>query len=368
MSTGLERTLPRNAYVSDDWFARERDRIFFAEWFCVGRADRIVASGDYDVVDVGGESILIVRGKDGALRAFFNVCRHRGSQLVPTSGQAHGSFGGAIRCPYHSWTYDLDGCLRTAPYLEDGAHVSKADLPLHAIELDTWGGFVFVRVAGPPGAEAILLDQLGPVPVRLARYDIAGLRSARRIDYDVAANWKALLENYNECYHCGPVHPELCSLVPSFKQAGGANLDWERGIPHRAGAYTFTKTGTTTRAALPGLDEDERTRHKGELVYPNLMLSMSADHVAAFYVWPRGPARTSITCDFLFHPSEIERPDFDPSDAVDFWDVVNRQDWRICESVQRGMTSRVFDRGFYAPMEDASLDIRRYIAARLGES
>jgi Rieske 2Fe-2S family protein len=367
MSGGLERTLPRAAYVSDEWFSRERDRIFFAEWFCVGRAERVAKAGDYLVADVAGESVLIVRGKDQRLRAFFNVCRHRGSQLVPTTGQAHGSFGGSIRCPYHSWTYDLDGSLRTAPYLDDGDDLSKSDLPLHKIDLDMWGGFVFVRIAAQrPGTT--LAEQLGPVPERLERYNLADLRSAKRIEYDVAANWKALLENYNECYHCGPVHPELCSLVPAFKMGGGADLDWERGIPHRPGAYTFTRTGTTTRAALPELDEDERTRHKGELVYPNLLLSLSADHVAAFYVSPHAPARTTIVCDFLFHPAEIAVADFDPSDAVDFWDVVNRQDWRICESVQRGMTSRVFDRGFYAPMEDASLDIRRYIAKRLGES
>jgi len=367
MAGGLERTLPRAAYVSDEWFSRERDRIFFAEWFCVGRAERVANVGDYLVVDVAGESVLIVRGKDEKLRAFFNVCRHRGSQLVPTTGQAYGCFGGAIRCPYHSWTYALDGSLRTAPFLEEGDDLSKGDLPLHDIDLDTWGGFVFVRIS-EERPEATLAEQLGPVPERLARYNLADLRSAKSIEYDVAANWKALLENYNECYHCGPVHPELCSLVPAFKMAGGASLDWERGIPHRPGAYTFTRTGTTTRAALPNLDEDERTRHKGELVYPNLLLSLSADHVAAFYVSPRAPARTRIVCDFLFHPSEIARADFDPSDAVDFWDVVNRQDWHICESVQRGMTSRVFDRGFYAPMEDARLDIRRYIAKRLGES
>jgi len=311
--------------------------------------------------------VLIVRGKDDKLRAFFNVCRHRGSQLVPTSGNAHGSFAGAIRCPYHAWTYDLDGRLRTAPFLEEGADITKAELPLHAVDLDTWGGFVFVRLSRDP-TSTTLVQQLGAVPERLTRYDLASLRAAHRIEYDVAANWKTLLENYNECYHCGPVHPELSSLVPAFKQAGGANLDWERGIPHRPGAYTFTRTGTTARAPLPGLDDDERTRHKGELVYPNLPLSLAADHVAVFTVWPHAPAHTTVWCDFLFHPSEIEKTGFDPSDAVEFWDVVNRQDWRICESVQRGMTSRVFDRGFYAPMEDASLDIRRYIAKRMGEA
>ena len=172
-----------------------------------------------------------------------------------------------------------------------------------------------------------------------------------------------MLENYNECYHCAGVHPELCRLVPAFKQGGGAELDWERGIPHREGAWTFTATGTTERAPFSGLDDDERTRHKGELIYPNFMLSLSAEHVAAFALFPRGPAKTTIVCDFLFDPAEMAKPGFDPSDVVDFWDLVNRQDWRICESVQAGMRSQAFRYGYYAPMEDASLDIRRYIAS-----
>jgi len=153
---------------------------------------------------------------------------------------------------------------------------------------------------------------------------------------------------------------------PAFKSAGGAGLDWEQGIPQREGTTTFTRSGTTTRAPLPGLTEDDRSRHRGELIYPNFMLSLSSDHVAAFTLWPQGPERTIIACDFLFHPDEMVKPDFDPSDAVEFWDLVNRQDWGICENVHRGMRSRVFEQGYYAPMEDQSLDIRRYVSERLG--
>jgi Rieske 2Fe-2S family protein len=230
--------------------------------------------------------------------------------------------------------------------------------------VDEWGGFVFLHLNG--GRTGTLAEQLGRVPERLQRYPLARLRTARSITYDVAANWKVLLENYNECYHCAGVHPELCRVVPAFKQSGGANLDWERGIPHREGAFTFTFSGTSVRAPFVTLNDDERVRHNGELIYPNFMLSLSAEHVAAFCLWPRGPQRTEIVCDFLFDPDEMEKPEFDPSDAVEFWDLVNRQDWAICESVQSGMQSRAFRYGYYAPMEDASLDIRQYIAERLG--
>jgi Rieske 2Fe-2S family protein len=375
----LESTLPGSSYLSEEFFALERERVLFSEWACVGREETIPASGDYLHVDLAGERLLVVRTREGNVRAFHNVCRHRGSRLVidppPDAGEgvppcAAGRFKGAIVCPYHSWTYGLAGELRAAPFLSESEGLRKEQLPLFAVDVEIWGGFVFVNLSrdvGTPPARS-LAEQLDEVPDRLRRYPLAELRAARRISYDVAANWKCIVENFNECYHCGPVHPELCEIVPAFRDAGGGALDWENGVPHREGATTFTFSGTTDRAPFPGLDEDEKQRHKGELVYPNLMLSMSPDHVAAFTLWPVAPGRTRIDCDFLFHPVEIAKPAFDPSDAVEFWDVVNRQDWRICESVQSGMSSRVFEAGYYAPMEDWSLDIRRYIGEQVGES
>ncbi len=365
--TGLERTLHRDYYLSDQLFALERERIFYREWFCAAREEEIPEPGDYLVRDVAGESVLVVRTKDGGLAAHYNVCRHRGSRLVSECGR--GSFSSGIRCPYHSWTYTLEGALRTAPFLDENDGLGKGDLSLHPVGVASWGGFIFLHLT-PADAQArgqTLQAQLGGVPERLRRYPLSELRVAKRVEYEIAANWKVMLENYNECYHCGSVHPELCRLVPAFKQRGGADLDWEKGIPHREGAWTFTGSGTTSRAPFEGLSEDERVRHKGELVYPNLLLSLSAEHVAAFTIWPHAPARTTVSCDFLFHPSEMAKPEFDPSDAVEFWDLVNHQDWTICESVQRGMTSRVFQTGYYAPMESWSLDIRRYVGERLGD-
>jgi Rieske 2Fe-2S family protein len=206
------------------------------------------------------------------------------------------------------------------------------------------------------------------IPERLTRYPLAELRIGHTIEYQVGANWKVLCENYNECYHCGGVHPELCALVPAFRERGGAGLDWLRGIPHRAGAYTFTSTGTTRRRPFPTLNDDERVRHKGELLYPNLFISLACDHVAVFILRPRDATRTSITCHFLFEPFELAKSDFDHRDASEFWDLVNRQDWVICESVQAGISSRVHQHGYYAPMEDFNLDIRRYVLERLGDA
>jgi Rieske 2Fe-2S family protein len=362
----MEKTLPREAYVGMDWFERERARIFESQWFAVGRLEELPSSGDHIVCDLAGESVIVTRQRGGGLSAYVNLCRHRGSRLTNVVGKPSqpeigpsGTFKGSIQCPYHAWTYSFDGRLRAAPFLDEGDGLSKENLPLHEVAVETWGGFIWIHFR-PDGA-APLADILEDSGGCHANYPFTDLRAASRIVYRVAANWKAIVENFNECYHCGPVHPELVELVPAFRQRGVADLDWDQGIPHREGAWTFTATGTSNRKPFPGLSEEEKTRHKGAIIYPNLMLSMSADHIAAFTLFPHGPAETSIVCDFLFHVDEVERDDFDPADAVSFWDVVNRQDWAICESVQLGMSSSRFDTGFYAPMEDYSMDIRRYL-------
>ena len=275
-----------------------------------------------------------------------------------------------IRCPYHQWTYGLDGELLSAPFLPESEHFQKGHFSLYPVGLETWGGFFFVNLS--PEQEVIkerpLLSQLGHIPGLLSRYPLGELRTAKQITYDVAANWKVIMENYNECYHCGPVHPELCEIVPDFKRAGGAHLDWVSGIPHRPGAYTFTSTGTTERQPFSSLNEEEKVRHMGELIYPNMLLSLSCDHVVAFLLSPQGPTRTCIACNFLFHLNEIQKASFDPSDAVDFWDRINRQVWAICERVQAGLKSRAHQFGYYAPMENPSADIRRYVGPQLGQA
>lgn len=359
----MEATLHRDLYIEPSWFAKEREKVFFDQWTCVGREDDLAAAGSYEAVDLAGESIILVRGGDWKLRAFYNVCRHRGCQLVDSTNpeQKRGQFLSNIRCPYHSWTYRLDGTLHHAPYLE----VEKSGYALHEIKLDCWGGFVFLKIGSD---SATLPEQLGPIPERTSRYPLDELVVGCKLDYQVAANWKAILENYNECYHCAGIHPELCKIVPEFRKNGSAHLDWDAGIPQKPGTNTYTHSGTSKRPPFPRLNDAEKERHFGELAYPNLMLSLSMDHVAAFIVWPVGPEMTHIDCRLLFHPETRNQPDFDPSDAADFWHLVNQQDWTICERVQRGMHSRPFTQGLYAPMEDLSLDIRTYITSRLGDN
>ena len=362
-ASDMKPALAPRFYRDQELFELERQRIFNTQWFCVGRAEQIANRGDYLHASVAGESVIIVRVRADALRAFYNVCRHRGSRLIDAAA-CSGHFDGAIVCPYHAWSYNLDGGLRGAPFVRFDEGCPKENFSLVPVQLEEWGGFIFLNLGESPAPS--LLEQVGAVVERLSRYPLHDLRRGAQLVYDVRANWKIIMENYNECYHCGPVHPELCALVPAFRQAGGAGLEWNDGVPHRPGAWTFTASGTSTRAPFSGLSEREKTHHKGEVVYPNLMLSMAAEHVAAFTLWPMEPGLTRITCDFLFHPSEINKPGFDPADVVEFWDVVNRQDWKICESVHDGIGSRGFRGAFYSPMEDPSLDIRRYLEKHLG--
>ncbi len=368
----MKAALASQFYLSPEIFALESRHIFHGQWFCAGRLDQIPDKGDCLVVEVAGESVIVLRGRDESVRAFYNVCRHRGSRLIRTSplpdvaepaARRSSRIGAAVVCPYHAWSYNTDGTLRAAPFVQFDAACPKENFSLVPVALETWGGFIFLNLGEKPSP---LAGQAEKATRMLGRYPFADMRRGAQIVYDVRANWKVILENYNECYHCGPVHPELCALVPAFRDKGGAGLEWEDGIPHRAGAWTFTASGTSTRAPFPGLSETERTHHKGEVIYPNLLLSAAAEHVAAFTLWPKAPDFTRIACEFLFHESEVAKPDFDPTDVVEFWDVVNRQDWHVCEGVQLGMQSRGFRGGFYAPMEDPSLDIRRYLARHLG--
>ncbi len=368
----MERSLPSNLYQNATVFAGEKSHILCTEWFCAGRIEDVPKPGDYVVLDVASESVIIVYTKAGDIRAHYNVCRHRGARLCDRDNDARwglqmsgGVSGNLIRCPYHNWTYSLEGALIATPKIDDVVPMNKTDFGLYPVGVETWGGFLFVNLT--PATAPDFMASLDEAPRRLGNYPLADLRIARSISYDVHANWKLILENYNECYHCPGVHPELCDLVPEFRNNGGMHPDWEAGIPHRNGATTYTKSGTSNRQFFPGLTDDEKIRHKGELIYPNLMLSVSSDHAAAFILWPEAVNRTRIDCHFLFHKAEILRSDFDPADAVDFWDMVNRQDWAVCERVQRGLSARVHEYGYYSPMEDGSLDIRRYVTKRMPE-
>ena len=350
------RALPRDAYTSTDVFAAEQERIFAAYWNCAGRASCLAQPGDYIVRSIAGESIIIVRGKDGAVRAFFNVCRHRGTRLC---SEASGHVAQVIQCPYHAWTYSTEGALVGAPHMHEVAGFDAAAYPLHAAALAEHEGFLFVNLAPAPPP---LAAWFAPLADRLRRFELEGLEIGHRAEYEVRANWKLVFENYSECLHCPVIHPELSSRLP---YQSGTN-DLVEG-PFLGGymviADPHESATTTGRSCAPlisaNLGEHDRRRAYYYAVMPNLLLSIHPDYVNYYLLTPLAPDRTRIDSEWLFRTPGPGTGDpgsggFHPSDAITFWDLVNQQDWRIIEQGQEGIGSRRYVPGPYSPRESIS--------------
>jgi Rieske 2Fe-2S family protein len=352
----LAAGLPATWYHDPAHYARELEAFWYERWLAVAREEELPAAGHYRAVEVGTQSIFVVRGEDRRLRAFHNTCRHRGSILCTA---AQGSFArNRIVCPYHAWTYDLGGRLIATPRRMPTPDFDPAKLALYEVAVGTWGGFVFVHLGGrkaPPLAET-----LGELPERFARYGFGGLRIGKRIVADVQANWKFLAENFSECFHCPPVHPELCRIVTAYRDAGawGLRRDARGGaVPeatpeYQAGARTLTLDGTATIAPFRGLNEAElRTLYVPAMLPPNLFLNVQPDYVNAHLMFPTGPASVRIVYDWLFEPEAMATPGFDLDHYVALWDITNKQDARNCEWQQRGTRSREFRHGHFVPQE-----------------
>jgi Rieske 2Fe-2S family protein len=354
----LEPALPARYYRDPQVLDAEWERIFRRSWLYAGREERAARPGDFFTLPVGPESVLVVRDHDGRLRAFHNVCRHRGARLCAAET---GSLR-TIRCPYHAWTYALDGRLAAAPNLRDGDGFRREDFALHPVALETWRGGVFISLDERPEP---LERALGGMPERVRRYPLEDLRIAKREVHEVEANWKILVENYQECYHCPGVHPELCDLVPLYGTGVVDDPDAQQTAVFRHGAVTFTHGGTTARPLFAGLTEQERRTYDGELILPAAWMNFLPDFVQTRALWPVGPTRTRLVTEWLFEASTMARPDFDPSDALAFTMLVSGQDWKVCEAVQRGAGSRVFREGLLTPLERAVAEFDRWILERL---
>jgi Rieske 2Fe-2S family protein len=339
----LPSTLPARDYYDEAIFALETERIFHRSWFCVGREEEIPAPGDFLVREVTGESLVVARDESRTLRAFYNVCRHRGTRLC----EGEGSAGRAFVCPYHAWTYALDGRLVATPNVPESAGLDRDQYGLRAVALTTWEGFVFVALASEPEPlERQMSRWSGYGPYRIGR-----LRTAHRDAYDVAANWKIIHENYNECLHCPKVHPELVKLIPLYRRGTLVEPDGIWGNRLAEGATSFTPTGRSRLPVLPDLGSEERGVYNGMTVFPNLILDCFPDNVFYSILWPTASERTTVTCGVLFEASTIADRDFDPRDVVEFHDLINRQDWSVCERAQKGQRSRGYGRGVYPPQD-----------------
>jgi glycine betaine catabolism A len=370
--TAGAKTLAKRYFVSWEIFAQEQEKIFSTQWVLVGHQSQIAKAGDYFTSEVAGESLIVVRGNNSTIRGFYNVCRHRGTRLrEDQSGHAS-----AIQCPYHAWTYGLDGRLIGAPHMDDVPGFNKADYSLHAVNLGIWEGFIFANLAASGSLTSILSQKerrrrapearhesleewFAPLNGKFSHWNMSILQPAKRIEYNVGANWKLMFENYSECYHCPGVHPTLSKLSPY----DSAENDLTEG-PFLGGFMRITKGNSLTMSgkscALPIGDFRDFDRIFYYSIFPNMLLSLHPDYVMVHQLRPLSPDRTLILCDWFFNPEAFEREDFKPEDAIEFWDMTNKQDWHVCELSQQGVASRAYEPGPYSPRESIPAAWDRY--------
>jgi glycine betaine catabolism A len=338
---GLARTLPARAYRADAVLEWERRRLFDDSWVCVGRSELAAEPRAQRAIRVGGEGIVLARDLDGRLRGFHNTCRHRGHELL---GDGECRRRGTIACPYHSWAYNLDGSLRQATRFSDVPGFDPDEFGLQAVGVREWNGWVFINLSG----DAPELDAwLGNLGEHLANWHIDELVTVARHEYVVGANWKLIVENYLECYHCPSIHPELCRVSPPDSGIAIEHSGHWLGGPMdlRDGAETMSLDGTSGGERLPGLTDEQARQIFYCAALPNLLISPHPDYVMTHRLHPIGPESTWVECAWLFAPDTAERPGFDPAYAQAFWDITNRQDFSACEAVQRGLASRGYRPG-----------------------
>jgi glycine betaine catabolism A len=347
-------TLPGRDYFDPAVYEADRERVFHAVWSCIGREEEVPQPGDFLTAELAGESILVTRTEAGELRAHYNVCRHRGTRLADGCGHVRK----VIRCPYHAWTYNLEGTLVGTPNVHESEGLDKGDYPLWSINLETWAGFIFVNLAADPPPLREWLASDPDDPLWFDKYHVEDLRIGRGITYDVAANWKIVIENFNECLHCPTVHPELVQLVPIFRKGEVEERDGWWGNSLGEGIGSFTTTGASGLPTLPGIDATDVHTYYGFQLFPNLLLNFMPDCVMYYLLLPRGPQETTVVSNYLFSPDAIHRVDgFDEKAAqiVDFWDLVSRQDWQVCQREQTGVRSKAYASGGVYPFQDRLL-------------
>jgi Rieske 2Fe-2S family protein len=358
----MMQTLPGRDYHAADVFDVERERIFARNWYYAGREEALMQAGDFVTADVAGESVIVLRSKDGGLHAFYNVCRHRGSRLCD---EAAGRMKGAVKCPYHAWSYSFDGRLIGTPNVGKD-EIDRDALGLWPVCVETWQGFVFVHLDPDPAPLETWLATHPDGPLGFARFNLAALRVGHVTVNEVQANWKILIENYNECLHCPTVHPELVAVVPAFRQGSVFEAHREGGgVGIAGGGNSFTRTGRSNLPEMPGLEEADATSIHGCTVFPNMFIDVTGTGAIATALLPRDAGHTTVVTEYLFLPEAIAAPGFDPAEIVEFSELVAGQDYVVCERVQKGVRSRAFTHGVLAE-KDALLDgfNARYLAQR----
>jgi choline monooxygenase len=326
----MERTLPYSWYVDPEILRREQERIFRSAWQYAGHVGEAPTPGTFFATRAGRAPVVVTRARDGELRAFLNVCRHRGFPVVEGAGKRE-----TLQCPYHAWTYGLDGSLRSAPRAEELADFDKSELGLCQVAVGTWGPFVFVNAAPDPEP---LSDALGSMPAQVAELglNVDELVFYTRWETELEANWKVVCENFLECYHCSVAHPQFAELVDVSAEAYALSTDGRLSSQHGP-----TRETSATRMHLDG----ELPRSQFHFLWPNLGVNIfpGRPNISIGPIVPVSADRTYRFLDYFFGPN-VDRPWIDELMAFD--NQVGVEDRALVEGVQRGIASGALEHGY----------------------
>ena len=360
----IRKSLPADWYYDADHYLRELEAIWYRDWFCVGRSESLANPGDFFLAEIGDQSIVLTRNTQGDLRAFHNTCRHRGSVLCR---EKSGHFrNGSIICPYHTWTYSTDGELLKTPGRIEAGRFEYDEYSLHAVNIDTWGGFLFINLSHEPASG---LDEfLGDEAECLANWPIETMQSVHQETRRVACNWKLFWENYSECYHCPRLHPELCRIMPVYKHAvfDCADLPIDRGVSRVAeGVRTWTIDG---QSDLPPIEGPSPAVLDEGAIFASFTASMfvvaHTDYVRSARIVPTGPESIELIVDWMLpRGAEYSRQDLDR--MLELARIVISQDGEICELNQRGLHSLSFDEGVLVGQEYQLWHFHEWLRSRL---
>jgi len=348
--TSLKTTPGGSAYTDEGIFLREQAEIFEKMWNAVLRADSLASPGQWRTVKVGREEIIVVRTRKAGIKAYLNVCRHRGMRVCTTpEGKSK-----TLQCGYHAWTYALEGELVAAPNLTSMPDVDRGEYGLKTVHVREWLGYVWVCVAPtagvetPPSFEDTVMTEVstrfGEVQ-SLQNYGLENLRIGETRRYEVAANWKLIIENFMECYHCATIHPELTEVIPEFAEGWASQAKDEiHGASFGPGVQGFTVDGSSGVVALPAIAPEQDRKYYAITVRPQVFINTVPDHVIFHRMYPVSATKTIVECDWLFLPEVVEQ-NMDISRSVELFHRVNLQDFEACEQTQPNMSSRAYEDG-----------------------
>jgi phenylpropionate dioxygenase-like ring-hydroxylating dioxygenase large terminal subunit len=376
-------SLEQGFYTDKDIFEAEWEHIWKKYWLFAGTTAEIPKAGDYFTYQAHKDSIILIRGNNGEVHAHYNTCRHRGSVIcLEQKGNAP-----KLICPYHQWVFDKDGALLKARLMPED--FDKSSFALHPVHVEVVEGLIFISLAkSPPSFQSVITDYKPYLePFRIDKAKVAFTAT-----YELRTNWKLVAENFRECYHCGPAHPEYCSAVigANMKESAADELTtrqvaWrERGLatknidftddsfhfavryPLRPGVASYSLDGKAVAPPMGG-HRDYDAGVLGLVVYPNFWMDAVSDYIWTMRLTAESPSLTRIDLNWLVDGNAVEGKDYEPDRLTEFWKITGEQDWKLCENNYRGIESSRYSPGPYAPIETDVVKFVDWYIARMRE-